>query len=81
MAQTIDLSSDTATQPSADRVAFMMSCSLGSDQRGEDPTVNRLQNEVRAPPGNGGGDLTAKRQRGLPHLTHQPTPAPPDHRQ
>ena len=44
MAQMIDLSSDTATQPSADRIAFVMSCSLGSDQKGgEDPTVNRLQ--------------------------------------
>jgi threonine aldolase len=26
----------------------MMSCSVGNDQKGEDPTVNRLQNEVCA---------------------------------
>lgn len=44
----IELGSDTATLPSKDMVAFMMGCPLGDDQKGEDPTVNRLQEEVSA---------------------------------
>lgn len=42
----IDLSSDTATLPSKEMIAFMMGCPLGDDQKQEDPTVNRLQDEV-----------------------------------
>ena len=46
MDRIIDLSSDTATMPSKDMIAFMMGCPLGDDQKQEDPTVNRLQDEV-----------------------------------
>ena len=48
MAGLIELASDTATLPSKDMIAFMMACPLGDDQKGEDPTVNRLQDEVSA---------------------------------
>ncbi len=41
----IDLSSDTATQPTPEMRAFMASAPVGDDQRGEDPTVNALQDE------------------------------------
>lgn len=48
MGRLIDLGSDTATLPSRDMIAFMTACPLGDDQKGEDPTVNRLQEEVSA---------------------------------
>ncbi|MDX1934696.1 MAG: GntG family PLP-dependent aldolase [Capsulimonadales bacterium] len=40
----IDLSSDTATRPTDDMRRFMAAAPVGDDQRGEDPTVNELQN-------------------------------------
>ncbi|MBD8574474.1 low-specificity L-threonine aldolase [Pseudomonas syringae] len=40
---TIDLRSDTVTQPSAGMRAAMAEAPLGDDVYGEDPTVNRLQ--------------------------------------
>ncbi|CAA9523990.1 MAG: Low-specificity L-threonine aldolase, partial [uncultured Thermomicrobiales bacterium] len=39
----IDLSSDTATRPTAAMRAFMAAAPVGDEQRREDPTVNRLQ--------------------------------------
>jgi threonine aldolase len=38
----IDLSSDTATRPTAAMRDFMARAEVGDEQRGEDPTVNRL---------------------------------------
>jgi threonine aldolase len=43
MADFIDLSSDTATRPTEAMRAAMASAPVGDDQRGEDPTVNALQ--------------------------------------
>lgn len=43
MADLIDLSSDTATRPTDAMRAVMASAPVGDDQRGEDPTVNALQ--------------------------------------
>lgn len=44
----IDLSSDTATRPSDTMRKVMASAPVGDDQRGEDPTVNALQEEAAA---------------------------------
>jgi len=44
----IDLSSDTATRPSAAMRAFMAQAPVGDEQRQEDPTVNLLQERVAA---------------------------------
>ena len=43
MARVIDLRSDTATRPSAEMLAAVVSAELGDEQRREDPTVNELQ--------------------------------------
>jgi threonine aldolase len=42
----IDLSSDTATRPSEAMRQAMAEAPVGDDQRGEDPTVNALQEEA-----------------------------------
>src|SRR4051812_11728180 len=42
----VDLFSDTATKPSAAMRAFMCEAEVGDEQRGEDPTVNQLQEMV-----------------------------------
>lgn len=42
----IDMSSDTATRPSAEMRRFMAEAEVGDEQRGEDPTVNLLQQMV-----------------------------------
>lgn len=42
----VDLYSDTLTQPSAAMRRFMCEAPVGDEQRGEDPTVNRLQEMV-----------------------------------
>ncbi len=42
----IDLSSDTATRPTSAMRGFMAEAAVGDDQRGEDPTVNALQEEA-----------------------------------
>ena len=42
----IDLSSDTATRPSDAMRRAMAEAPVGDDQRGEDPTVNALQEEA-----------------------------------
>ncbi|MES2461826.1 MAG: GntG family PLP-dependent aldolase [Armatimonadota bacterium] len=42
----IDLSSDTATRPSDAMRRAMAEAPVGDDQRGEDPTVNALQDEA-----------------------------------
>jgi threonine aldolase len=42
----IDLRSDTVTLPSAPMRAAMATAEVGDDQYGEDPTVNRLQEQV-----------------------------------
>ncbi|MFY7953306.1 MAG: beta-eliminating lyase-related protein, partial [Armatimonadaceae bacterium] len=39
----IDLSSDTATRPTPAMRAAIAAAPVGDDQRGEDPTVNALQ--------------------------------------
>ncbi len=40
---TVDLNSDTVTKPSRPMRAFMCDAEVGDEQKGEDPTVNRLQ--------------------------------------
>lgn len=45
-ASLIDLASDTATRPTAAMRAFMAEAPVGDDQRGEDPSVNALQDEA-----------------------------------
>lgn len=42
----IDLISDTVTQPTPDMRKAMAEAKVGDSQRGEDPTVNRLQEEL-----------------------------------
>ena len=44
----IPLSSDTETRPTAAMRAAICSAEVGDEQRGEDPTVNRLQERVAA---------------------------------
>lgn len=44
----IDLYSDTATRPSAGMRAAIASATVGDEQKGEDPTVNALQERVAA---------------------------------
>lgn len=46
MSEAIDLRSDTVTRPTAEMRAAMARAEVGDDQYGEDPTVNRLQQEV-----------------------------------
>jgi len=46
MAGAIDLRSDTVTQPSAAMRRAMAEAPVGDDQYGEDPSINRLQDEV-----------------------------------
>ncbi|MBS1201433.1 MAG: threonine aldolase, partial [Proteobacteria bacterium] len=43
---TIDLRSDTVTQPTAAMRAAMAAAEVGDDQYGEDPSINRLQERV-----------------------------------
>lgn len=45
---TVDLYSDTLTKPSREMRAFMCDAEVGDEQKGEDPTVNRLQEMVAA---------------------------------
>ena len=42
----IDLYSDTSTKPTEEMRAFMCAAEVGDEQKGEDPTVNRLQDIV-----------------------------------
>ncbi len=42
----VDLSSDTVTKPSAAMRRFMCDAEVGDEQKGEDPTVNQLQEMV-----------------------------------
>jgi threonine aldolase len=42
----VDLYSDTLTRPSAAMRRFMCAAEVGDEQKGEDPTVNRLQDQV-----------------------------------
>src|SRR5206468_7925219 len=44
----VDLYSDTVTRPTADMRRFMCAAEVGDEQKGEDPTVNRLQDQVAA---------------------------------
>lgn len=44
----VDLYSDTLTKPSRAMRAFMCEAEVGDEQKGEDPTVNRLQEMVAA---------------------------------
>jgi threonine aldolase len=46
--QTIDLRSDTVTQPTPAMRAAMMDAKLGDDVFGDDPTVNALQDKIAA---------------------------------
>lgn len=39
----VDLNSDTVTKPSREMRAFMCDAEVGDEQKGEDPTINRLQ--------------------------------------
>ncbi len=48
MADRIDLRSDTVTQPTAAMRRAMAEAEVGDDQYGEDPSVNRLQDEIAA---------------------------------
>ena len=45
---TVDLRSDTVTQPTAGMRAAMMEAPLGDDVYGEDPSVNALQDKLAA---------------------------------
>ena len=47
-ATTIDLRSDTVTQPTAAMRAVMTAAPVGDDQYGEDPTINALQERLAA---------------------------------
>src|SRR5215813_2884890 len=42
----VDLYSDTVTKPTAAMRRFMCDAEVGDEQKGEDPTVNRLQEMV-----------------------------------
>ena len=42
----VDLSSDTVTKPTIEMRRFMCDAEVGDEQKGEDPTVNRLQEMV-----------------------------------
>ena len=46
MPERIDLRSDTVTQPTGDMRRAIAAAEVGDDQYGEDPSVNRLQEEV-----------------------------------
>ncbi|MDO9147335.1 MAG: low-specificity L-threonine aldolase [Hydrogenophaga sp.] len=46
--KTVDLRSDTVTQPTAAMRAAMMAAPLGDDVFGDDPTVNALQDRIAA---------------------------------
>jgi threonine aldolase len=46
MPETIDLRSDTVTQPSTEMRAAMAEAPVGDDQFGEDPTINLLQERI-----------------------------------
>ena len=48
MPDRIDLRSDTVTLPTADMRRAMADAEVGDDQYGEDPSVNRLQEEIAA---------------------------------
>lgn len=48
MAAPIDLRSDTVTRPTAEMRRAIAEAEVGDDQYGEDPSVNRLQEEVAA---------------------------------
>ena len=48
MTQTIDLRSDTVTQPSSAMRQAMLAAPLGDDVFGDDPTVNALQDKIAA---------------------------------
>lgn len=48
MSATVDLRSDTVTQPTADMRAAMLSAPLGDDVFADDPSVNALQSKVAA---------------------------------
>jgi threonine aldolase len=48
MNKTIDLRSDTVTQPTAAMRAAMLAAPLGDDVFGDDPTVNALQDKIAA---------------------------------
>src|SRR4029450_10415344 len=42
----VDLYSDTVTRPTAEMRRFMCAAEVGDEQKGEEPTVNRLQDQV-----------------------------------
>ncbi|MDO9292624.1 MAG: beta-eliminating lyase-related protein, partial [Hydrogenophaga sp.] len=46
--KTVDLRSDTVTQPTEAMRAAMMAAPLGDDVFGDDPTVNALQERIAA---------------------------------
>ena len=48
MSDRIDLRSDTVTLPTAEMRRAMSEAEVGDDQYGEDPSVNRLQDEIAA---------------------------------
>lgn len=48
MSPTVDLRSDTVTQPTAAMRAAMLAAPLGDDVFGDDPTVNALQDRIAA---------------------------------
>ena len=46
--KSVDLRSDTVTQPTAAMRAAMMEAKLGDDVFGDDPSVNALQERIAA---------------------------------
>ena len=68
----IDLRSDTVTQPSQPMRDAMATAVVGDDVRGEDPTVNRLQDMSAELLGKGSGTVRVQRHSGKPAGHPQP---------
>ena len=61
----IDLRSDTVTRPSPAMRRAMAEAEVGDDQYGEDPSVNRLQEEAAAMLGKESGDTVQVEGRAM----------------
>ena len=55
----VDLFSDTVTRPTPAMRRFMCDAEVGDEQKGEDPTVNHLQEMVAGAPRQGSGGLSS----------------------
>ncbi len=75
MTQTIDLRSDTVTQPTEAMREAMARAPVGDDVYGEDPTVRALEERAARPPGEGGRPLLSLGDHGQPPGRPEPDPA------